>query len=127
MPLETQSPQIPGYEILGELGRGAMGVVYRAKHKSLGRVVALKMILPKDNVREIDLARFRTEAEAAASLQHPNVAQLFEFGEHDGRPFFAMEFCPGGTLADQLQDTVLPANEAAARATPSEAGSGSAP
>ena len=114
MTAETQAPQIPGYEILGELGRGAMGVVYRAKHKSLGRMVALKMILPKENVREIDLTRFQTEAEAAAALQHPNVAQLYEIGQYDGKPFFAMEFCPGGTLADQLQDAVLPANEAAA-------------
>ncbi|MFL5331198.1 MAG: protein kinase domain-containing protein [Gemmataceae bacterium] len=107
------APSIPGYEILGELGRGAMGVVYRAKQTALGRIVALKMILPREKVRDTDLARFQTEAEAAAALQHPNVAQLYEIGQHDGLPYIAMEFCPGGTLADQLQDSVMPARESA--------------
>src|SRR3954465_13974780 len=107
MQASLDGPQIPGYEILGELGRGAMGVVYRAKQTALGRIVALKMILPRDKARESDLVRFQTEAESAAALQHPNVAQLYEIGQFNGLPYFAMEFCPGGTLADKLQDTVL--------------------
>ena len=105
---------VPGYEILGELGRGGMGVVYLARHVKLDRAVALKMILTAGHAGEADLARFKTEAETVARLQHPNIVQIFEVGEHGGLPFFSLEFCPGGNLAQKLKGTPLPPREAAA-------------
>jgi len=104
---------VPGYAMLGKLGAGGMGVVYKARHLKLGRVVALKMILAGGHAREEELARFRTEAEAIARLQHPNIVQVHEVGEHDGLPFFSLEFCPGGSLDRKLGGTPLPPREAA--------------
>jgi tetratricopeptide (TPR) repeat protein len=106
-------PDIPGYEIVGELGHGGMGVVYKARQTQLGRMVALKMILAGGMAGQDELARFRTEAEAIARLQHANIVQIHEVGEQDGRPFFSLEFCGGGSLADKLNGTPLPADEAA--------------
>jgi serine/threonine-protein kinase len=106
-------PQVPGYEILGELGRGAMGVVYKARQVGLKRVVALKMILAGGYASRTEILRFHTEAEAVARLQHPNIVQVFETGEYRGLPFFSLEFVDGGCLSDRLIDQPLPIREAA--------------
>ncbi|MBA4190294.1 MAG: hypothetical protein C0467_20095 [Planctomycetaceae bacterium] len=98
------SPTIPGYELVAELGRGGMGIVYRAKQRGLNREVAIKTILRAD-VSHTTIARFWAEAEAMAAVKHPYVVNVFELGEHDGRPFMAMEFVAGGSLADYLKAT----------------------
>ena len=107
-------PSVPGYELLGELGHGGMGVVYQARQLKLNRLVALKMILAGSHAGAGEQARFQTEAQAIARLQHPNIVQVHEVGEHEGRPFFSLEFCGGGSLARRLSGTPLVAREAAA-------------
>src|SRR5436305_1367042 len=82
-------PAVPGYTILGELGRGGMGVVYKPRQERLKRLVALKMILGGAYAGPQELERFRREAEAVAHVQHANIVQVYEVGEHDGLPFFS--------------------------------------
>jgi WD40 repeat protein/tRNA A-37 threonylcarbamoyl transferase component Bud32 len=103
----------PGYELLGELGRGGMGVVYKARHVKLNRLVALKMILSGGDAGVGEMARFKVEAEAMARFQHPNIVQIYEVGEVDGKPFFSLEFVEGGSLADKLDGTPLPSPQCA--------------
>jgi serine/threonine protein kinase/tetratricopeptide (TPR) repeat protein len=106
-------PMVAGYEVLGIVGRGAMGVVYRARHLALNRVVALKMILSGPHAQPDERTRFRKEAVAVARLQHPHIVQIFEVGEQDGRPFLALEFVAGGTLQRALNGKPQPARWAA--------------
>ncbi len=105
-------PDIPGFDILDVLGRGGMGVVYLARDRNLGREVALKMILGHAGVSA--LARFRTEAEAAARLSHPHIVPVFGWGEHDGVPFLTLGYLPGGTLSARLASSPLAPRDAAA-------------
>ena len=107
-PLGTKIRYFGDYELLEEIGHGGMGVVYRAKQVSLQREVALKMIL--DRSRNVD--RFRAEAEAAASLVHPNIVRIHEFGEHDGWPYYSMPLFEGGDLRAKLVDRFAPRDAA---------------
>src|SRR5262245_14096706 len=107
-PGSASLPSVPGYEILSELGRGGMGVVYKARQMRLNRIVALKMILAGDHASAEACVRFLAEAESVARLHHPNVVQIFAFGDCDGRPYFEMEYVAGGCLSDRLAGTPRP-------------------
>lgn len=100
--LTSGPPTIPGYDIIGELGRGGMGVVYKAWHVPTRRFVALKMILTGAAASDSHRKRFRIESEAVARLTHPNIIQIYEVGELDGQPYFSLEFCGGSSLANKL-------------------------
>ena len=106
-------PAIAGYEVLAELGRGGMGVVYQARQLKLNRIVALKMVLTGAHAGSRDLLRFLAEAEAAAQFQHANIVQVHEVGSHGGLPFISLEYVDGGTLAQKLKGTPLLPKEAA--------------
>ena len=104
---------VPGYEILDELGRGGLGIVYRARQKGLKRLVALKMILAGSHAGGEELARFQIEAEAVANLQHANIVQIHDVGEHQGIPYIALEYVDGGGLDHKLARKLLEDAEAA--------------
>jgi serine/threonine protein kinase len=106
--------QVPGYEILEVLGEGGMGIVFKARHRALNRLVALKVIRHAAFAGPTHRKRFQTEAQAVARLQHANVVQIFDVGEYQGLPYFALEYCPGGTLACKLGGQPLSSEEAAA-------------
>ena len=107
-------PSVPGYQILEELGRGGMGVVYRAQEVQLNRVVALKMILAADHANSEAILRFHSEAEMVASLHHHNIVQIHAIGECDGRPYFNLEYVEGGSLAARLDGIPWNPRDAAA-------------
>ncbi len=110
-PAATNQQTIGGYEILQEIGRGGMGVVYQARQRGLGRIVALKMILSPHDERE--RSRFRSEAEATARLSHPNIVPIYEVGQDEGCPFLSMEFVAGPSLEKRLATAVLAPHAAA--------------
>jgi eukaryotic-like serine/threonine-protein kinase len=106
-------PVVPGYEIVQEVGRGGMGIVYQARQLGLARTVALKMVSTGLTAGPKDLTRFRAETAALARLQHPNIVQIYDVGEAAGRPYFAFEFVAGGSLAQQLRGKPQPVRPAA--------------
>jgi serine/threonine-protein kinase len=111
---DPELPQIPGHDVQAVLGHGGMGVVYRARHIRLNRLVGVKMLLAGPHAAPRELARFRREVEALAELGHPNVVQIHEAGECNGQPYFTMELMEGGSLAEKLAGAPQPADRAAA-------------
>jgi hypothetical protein len=105
--------RIAAYEILDEIGRGGMGVVYKAQDLRLKRTVALKVILAGGHAGEVELARFQIEAESVARLKHHNFVQIYEVGSDEGLPFLALEYCGGGSLEDRIADAPMAPREAA--------------
>ncbi|HMP15691.1 MAG TPA: serine/threonine-protein kinase, partial [Gemmatales bacterium] len=98
-----QLPTIPGFTELHEIGRGGMGIVYRARQEGLNRPVAIKMIMAGHFANPTERLRFQLEAELTARIHHPHVVQVYETGEHEGNPYLVMEWIDGGTLASRLK------------------------
>src|SRR5271166_2074007 len=115
VPHPAELLQVPGYRVEALLGRGGMGVVYRAWHLRLNRAVALKMMLAGPCARPEELERFLRESQAVAGLGHPNIVQVYDMGDVEGRPYFTMELVEGGNLADQIRGVPQPAHQAAVR------------
>jgi tetratricopeptide (TPR) repeat protein/tRNA A-37 threonylcarbamoyl transferase component Bud32 len=111
---DTSPISVPGYEVIEELGRGGMGVVYKARQATLNRTVALKLLLGAAHTQPVAVARFLIEAEAVAAIDHPHVVRVHHYGEFNGRPFLAMEYLPGGTLTGRLKVGPLTVRVAAA-------------
>src|SRR5262249_3877575 len=103
----AEAPCLPGYRVLGMLGSGGMGIVYAGEQLNPPRPVALKLIHRAGQPTSQELARFRAETEAIARVNHPNIVQIYEVGECDGRPFFSLEFVNGVNLAQHAQRTAL--------------------
>jgi formylglycine-generating enzyme required for sulfatase activity/predicted Ser/Thr protein kinase len=113
LPISSPPQRLAGYELLGVLGRGGMGVVFQARQENLNRMVAVKMLRDGCLTSPEQRARFRAEAEAVARLRHPNVVQIHDVGEHRGHPYCVLEFVEGGSLDRHLARSPLPAREAA--------------
>ena len=112
--LKSKTPKrIASYDILSEIGRGGMGVVYKAQDSRLKRTVALKVILAGGHAGEVELARFQIEAESVARLKHQHFVQIYEVGSDDGLPFLALEYCGGGSLEDRIESGPLAPREVA--------------
>jgi eukaryotic-like serine/threonine-protein kinase len=111
--LVIDAPSVPGYEIMGTLGHGGMGIVYKARHRGLNRLVALKMIRGGIAARPEAFTRFSTEAKAIAKLRHPHILQIFDIGEANGLPYLGLELLEGGSLSDRLAGTPQPGRWAA--------------
>ena len=97
---------IENFEILKEVGRGGYGIVYKAHDRVLNRMVAIKVLHPLLVMDEVLISKFKTEAQIAAKLEHPNLVQIYEFAENDGRAYFVMSYMSGGSLKDLLDKTV---------------------
>ncbi len=115
------APKVPGFEVLGELGRGGMGVVYLARRTLLNRKCALKMILAGDHAGPEAAVRFLAEAEAVARLNHPNVVRIHAIGEHEGSPYLELEYAEAGNLERRLDGKPWPARTPQSWSRPSPA------